>query len=441
MTHEQFILFNRKEGQTLTLAEYREAGGWMGIEKALREYSPADVKKIVLESGLRGHGGAGFPTGRKWGLLRDEASYPRYIVANTDEMEPGTFKDRNIISINPYTVIEGMTLAAYANSAQKGYYFVRPSYEEVAEVFEQALSAARESGFLGPKILGTDFSFDIAVHRSAGRYICGEAKGLIHALEGERPHPTIEGHLTDAGLWGQPTVVNNAETLAYVPHIVRNGAEWFKKLGRHDKAPGNKIYSISGRINRAGVYELPFGTPLQEIIEEHAGGMPAGYEYKACLPGGASTRYLTRKYFGVGMDFDSIEQLGPNFRFGTGAIMVFDHRTCLVAATLNLIQFFARESCGWCTPCREGLPYMEDLLWRIEGGEGKEEFIPLLREMCRHMSRAYCAFALGAATPVIGLLEEFIEEVHEHISQKKCPFENRDRENRTAKKNDYISVS
>jgi NADH-quinone oxidoreductase subunit F len=429
MAHESFILHNRKEDETLTLDEYRETGGYQGLEKALRKYSPQETKKMVLDSGLRGHGGAGFPTGRKWDFLKKDAPHPRYLVANTDEMEPGTFKDRTLLSINPHTVIEGMAVAAYANAAEKGYFFVRPSYEVIAEDFAMALEEARAAGFLGQKILGTDFSFDVVIHRSAGRYICGEAKGLIHALEGKRPHPNIEGHLTTTGLWGQPTIVNNAETLAYVPHIVRKGADWFKGLGRHEKAPGNKIYSISGRINRPGVVELPFGTPLGEIIDQHAGGMPSGYEYKACLPGGASTRYLPGKYYNVNMDFESIAQIGPDFRFGTGAIMVLDQKTCLVAATLNLIAFFARESCGWCTPCREGLPYIEELLRRIEAGEGKEEFIPLLRAMCNHMAKAYCAFAPGAAAPVIGLLEDFVDEVHEHISQKKCPFEHRARDN------------
>jgi NADH-quinone oxidoreductase subunit F len=429
MSPEQFILFNRVEDQTLTLDEYCGAGGYQGLEKALRQYSPSEVKKIVMDSGLRGQGGAGFPTGRKWSFLKDNAPYPRYIIANADEMEPGTFKDRVLLSINPHTVIEGMVIAAYANGAEKGYFFVRPSYQDITHKFEKALEEARGCGFLGQKILRTEFSFDITIHISAGRYICGEAKGLVRAVEGRRPHPNIEGHLTDAGLWGQPTVVNNAETLAYVPHILRNGADWFRKLGTHEKAPGHKIYSVSGRINHPGALELPFGTPLGEIIEEHAGGMPAGYEFKACLPGGASTRYLPRRYFGVPMDFYSVEQLGPDFLFGTGAIVVYDHQTCLVAATLNVMEFFARESCGWCTPCREGLPYMEDLLRCIENGEGKEGFIPILKEICWLMPKAYCAFAQGAAAPVIGLIEDFIDEVHEHISQKKCPFDHRVKDN------------
>jgi NADH-quinone oxidoreductase subunit F len=422
MAHQQILLQNRTPEQTITLQEYRYNGGYHDLSRILREHSPRDVREIVKDSGLRGHGGAGFPTGRKWGFIRDDAPLPRYLIGNTDEMEPGTFKDRVLVSVNPHTVIEGMIIASYAVSAQKGYLFIRPSYEIGAEIFEDALWAARDAGFLGKNILGTGHSFDILTHRSAGRYICGETKGLIHAIEGKRPHPNIEGHLTDAGLWGRPTIVDNAETLAYVPHIVRNGAEWFRSLGRHEHAPGNKIYSVSGRVNRPGVYELPFGTPLREIIEEHAGGMRPGTEYKTCLPGGASTRYLPKKFYDIPMDFDSFEKLGSGHHFGTGAIMVFDQRTCLVGITLNLIQFFARESCGWCTPCREGLPYVRDLLQRIETGEGREEFIPLLRNMCGHMSKAYCAFAPGAASSVLGLVEDFEDEIHEHISQHRCPF-------------------
>ena len=421
MASAQIILQNRSKEETISLEEYRRNGGYEGIQKALRDHTPNQVKDIVLDSGLRGHGGAGYPTGRKWKSLKDDAAHPRYIIANTDEMEPGTFKDRFLLCVNPHTVIEGMLIGAYAIGAQKGYFFVRPSYEKVSRVFESALKAAREAGLLGRRILGSELFFDILVHRSAGRYICGETKGLINALEGRRPHPNIEGHLTDAGLWGQPTVVNNAETLAYVPHILRNGADWFRGMGRHEKAPGHKIYCISGRVRRPGAYELPFGTPLAEIIE-HAGGMQPGCEYKTCLPGGASTRYVPKGYHEVSMDFDSIQEIGPGHRFGTGSIMVFDEKTCLVAVTLNLIQFFARESCGWCTPCREGLPYMRDLLARIERGEGKEEHISMLREMAAYLSYSYCAFAPGAAAPVQGLLEDFQDELREHIVQKGCPF-------------------
>ncbi len=417
------VLFDKyRPDHTLSLDEYRQMGGYKGLSAALREYSPAGIKQMVNDSGLQGRGGAGFPTARKWMFLKDDAPFPRYFVCNTDEMEPGTFKDRTLIHTNPHAVIEGMIIAAYAVSAGKGFFFVRPSYEQVTAVFARALDTARKAGFLGRNILGSGHSFDILVHRSGGRYICGEAKAQVHALEGKRPNPNIEGHLTSRGLWGQPTVINNAETLAYIPSIVRKGAQWFRELARNQQSSGLKIFCVSGRVYRPGAYELPMGIPLREIIEVHAGGMRAGYEFKTCLPGGASTRFIPKKFYEIPMDFASLKKLGSGHRLGTGAVVVFDHKTCLVDAVLNLIHFFARESCGWCTPCREGLPYVEDLLWRIENGEGREEFIPLLQEMSGHMDKAYCDFALGAVTPVRGLIEDFLDEVHEHISQKQCPF-------------------
>jgi NADH-quinone oxidoreductase subunit F len=418
----QLILPGRPPDQVVTLDEYRRMDGYQALTRVLKDYSPQEVTQAVRNSGLRGLGGAGFPTGRKWVFLRNDAPFPRYVIANTDEMEPGTYKDRFLTYVNPHSVIEGLIIAGYAASADRGFIFVRPAYESSAWRLEEALEEARRAGFLGRNILGSSYSLDLIVHRSAGRYICGEAKGLVHALEGKRPHPNIEGHLTSQGLWGRPTIINNAETLAFVPSILRNGAEWFRNLGKRPDAPGNKIYTVAGRVNNPGAFELPFGTTLREIIEEHAGGMQPGYEYKTCLPGGASTRFLPKKYYDLAMDFVSLEKLGHGHRFGTGAVMVFDHKTCLVGAALNLTRFFARESCGFCTPCREGLPYLRELLQRIEEGEGKEEYIPILHRMSEQMSYAYCAFAPGAAAPVHGLAEDFVEEIQEHISQKKCPF-------------------
>lgn len=408
--------------RTIGLAEYRRLGGYEALSQVLAHYSPQEVIQVVLDSGLRGLGGAGFPVGRKWSLVKPEAPFPRVIIANTDEMEPGTYKDRVLVFHNPHALIEGLLIAGYAVSAQKGIVFIRQAYESSTRVLEKALEEAREAGFWGKNILGSPYGLDLAVHRSAGRYICGEAKGMIHALEGKRPHPNIEGHLTSQGLWGQPTIINNTETLAYVPQILKNGAQWFRGLGRRPEAPGHKLYSLSGRVIHPGCFELPFGTPLSEIIEVHGNGLQSGYEYKTCLPGGASTRFLPKAQIDIAMDFDAFKTLGHGHRFGTGAVVVFDHKTCLVGATLNLIRFFARESCGFCTPCREGLPYIRDLLERIEAGEGQQEFIPLLNKISRHLFNAYCAFALGAATPVMSLVEDFVEEIQEHISQKKCPF-------------------
>ena len=417
------VLFkNRKPDRVATLDEYRESGGYKALEKYVGGgISPKEIIRLVGESGLLGRGGAGFPAGKKWAAVPDSGAFPRYLAANADEMEPGTFKDRVLLHADPHCIIEGMILSGYSFSASKAFFFVRPSYESSAAIFERELEIARQAGFLGNNILGTDFSFDVVVHRSGGRYICGEASALLNAIMGKRPNPVKPPpYPTEKGLWDKPTVVNNVETLANVPHILINGPEWFKGLAATPHGTGTKIYCISGKVNRPGAVELPIGTRLSEIIDEHCGGMAPGCEFKACLPGGASTRFLTKEHYDVPMDFDDLKAVGN--RLGTAAVMVFDQKTCLVGATLNLIEFFARESCGWCTPCREGLPYMRDLLWRIENGLGEEEFIPNLRRLCKEVWNSYCALAPGAAEPVISLLDFFEDEVREHISQKGCPF-------------------
>lgn len=414
---EQVLLLGRQPDRPLTFDEYRQQGGYEALAAALQR-KPEELRQVVVESGLRGRGGAGFPTGKKWSFIGQ--GHPRYLVPNTDEMEPGTFKDRVLVNVNPHLVLEGIILSAYAISAAKGIFFIRPSYELDAQLVEKELQVAREAGFIGEDILGSGFSFDLEVHRSAGRYICGEASAQVNAIMGLRAHPNKEAHMADKGLWGKPTIVNNVETLACVPHILRNGPEWFKGLARSASGAGTKLYCVSGRVCQPGVFELPIGTRLSEIIEEHAGGMCPGAEFKAVLPGGASTQFMPRQFYDVEMDFDPLKAVGH--RLGTGAIVVFDRNTCLVGAALNLIEYFARESCGFCTPCREGLPYIRDLLWRIEMGEGKEEFIPMLREMSNFMSLSYCAFAPGAASPVLGLLNYFEAEIREHLSQKKCPY-------------------
>jgi NADH-quinone oxidoreductase subunit F len=418
----ELVLFrNRKPRRPATLGEYRDSGGYRALAVVLEKGSRDQLKQLIADSGLRGRGGAGFPTGTKWSSVKEDAPFPRYAAANTDEMEPGTFKDRLLVYSDPHQLIEGLTIGGYAVRAKKGFVFIRPSYEEPAASLDRAVEDAREAGFLGKNILGSDFSFDIKVHRSAGRYICGESSAMLNATMGKRPYPRKgEFFETEKGLFDMPTLVNNAETLSCVPHIVRNGPEWFRGLAATEQGAGTKLYAVSGKVRNPGCFELPIGTRLSEIIEEHAGGMSPGSKFKACLPGGASTAFLPPKFYDVEMDFDPLKKVGQ--RLGTAAIMVFDQNTCLLGATVNLIEFFARESCGWCTPCREGLPYLLDVLRRIEEGEGREEFIPLLREMCGHMQHTYCALAPGAAEPVTGLLDHFEDEVREHISQRKCPF-------------------
>ncbi len=419
--YPQVLFQNRKPDRIATIEEYRQSGGYQALETALKKLSPKEIQKMVLDSGLRGRGGAGFPAGLKWRGVADNAPLPRYLVSNVDEMEPGTFKDRLMTHADPHMVIEGMILAAYAVSAEKGFLFVRPAYESTAVILEREIQIAKDAGYLGKNIFGSNFSFELVVHRSGGRYICGEGTAQINAIMGQRAHPRQPPpRSTEKGLWDQPTVLNNVETLVNIPHIIRNGPEWFRGLARTKTGDGTKLYAVSGKVKRPGCFELPMGTRLSEIVEEHAGGMLPGLRYKTCLPGGASTRYLPKELYDVEMDFDSMKKTGH--RLGTGCIIVFDENTCLVGATLNLIGFFVRESCGFCTPCREGLPFIRDLLWRIEQGQGEEEFIPMLRRMCEHMWKSYCAFAPGASMPVESLLTYFEGEVREHMSQKKCPF-------------------
>ena len=419
--YPQVLFQNRKPDRIATLEEYRHSGGYQALASVLEKFSNKDVQQVLLDAMLLGRGGAAFPTGRKLMTVADDAPFPRYIVCNADEMEPGTFKDRVLIHADPHQLIEGMIITGYAVLAEKGIIFIRPEYENAARILEREIEIARKAGYLGKNILGGDFSMDIIVHRSAGRYICGEVTALLNALMGKRANPMQPPpYPTDKGLWGLPTDLQNVETLACVPHIIRNGSAWFKNLALTTKGAGTKIYCVSGKVNRPGCYELPLGVRLSEIVDEHAGGMRTGSEFKDCLPGGASTGFLPKKYYEIQMDFESLRDVGN--RLGTGAIMVFDHNTCLVAATLNLIEFFARESCGWCTPCREGLPYIRDILGRIEKGEGREIFIPMLERMSNHLWNSYCAFAPGAMAPLESLLTHFEDEVRAHINQKSCPF-------------------
>ena len=419
--YPQVLLQNRKPDRIATLDEYRQSGGYRALKDVLKDYSHKDVQQAVIDSNLLGRGGAAFPTGMKLMSVADDADFPRYIICNADEMEPGTFKDRVLIHADPHMLIEGIIIAGYASLAEKGIIFIRPEYENAARILEREIQIARDEGYLGKNILGSDYSLEIVVHRSAGRYICGEVTAQLNALMGKRPNPMKPPpYPTEKGLWDRPTVLSNVETFACMPHIIRNGGQWFKDLAITKSGAGTKIYGISGKVNKPGCYELPLGVRLSEIIEDYAGGMTSGSVFKACLPGGASTGFLPRQHYDIEMDFDSLRNVGN--RLGTGAIMVFDQKTCLVGATVNLIEFFARESCGWCTPCREGLPYILDLLKRIESGKGEPAHLSMLEQMGKFLWNAYCAFAPGAVAPLESLLVHFRDEVQEHISQKKCPF-------------------
>ncbi|MDJ0816673.1 MAG: NADH-ubiquinone oxidoreductase-F iron-sulfur binding region domain-containing protein [Desulfobacterales bacterium] len=419
--YPQVLLQNRKPDRIATLDEYRQSGGYQALTDVLKDFSHKDVQEAIMDSNLLGRGGAAFPTAMKLMSVADDAGFPRYIICNADEMEPGTFKDRVLLHADPHMVIEGIIIAGYASQAAHGIIFIRPEYENAARILEREIELAKQEGYLGNHILGSNYSLELIVHRSAGRYICGEVTALMNALMGKRPNPMKPPpYPTEKGLWGKPTVLSNVETFACIPHIIRNGGQWFKDLAKTENGAGTKIFCISGKVNKPACYELPVGVRLSEIIESYAGGMTAGSEFKACLPGGASTGFLPREHYDIEMDFDALKSVGN--RLGTGAIMVFDHQTCLVAATVNLIEFFARESCGWCTPCREGLPYILDILKRIEAGDGEAEHIPMLEDLCKSLWNAYCAFAPGAVAPVESLLWHFKDEVEEHIEQKRCPF-------------------
>jgi len=404
-----------------TLADYESTGGYQGLRKAIAELQPKDVQQWVKDAGLRGRGGAGFGTGLKWSLVPlDNLSQTRYLVANADEMEPGTFKDRMLLEQDPHQLIEGMVIAAYAIQAQRAYIFLRGEYHLAKLRLEQALLEAKSKGYLGEHILNSEFSLEIVLHTGAGRYICGEETALLNALEGKRATPRAKPPFPlVSGLWGKPTVVNNVETLCNVPHILHYGVEWYQGLARGvDK--GTKLFAASGRVKHPGLWELPMGTPIREIIEQHAGGMRDGYTLRGFLPGGASTDFLLPEHLDTAMDYEAVAKAGS--RMGTGAIIVLDDQTCPVKMVLNLEQFFAQESCGWCTPCRDGLPWTVTLLKDIIAGKGCIEDLDTLAGLTRMLGpgNTFCALAPGAVEPLQSALKYFRADFERYIAMERA---------------------
>lgn len=408
----------------LDIQAFARVDGFQGLRKALKEMSPAEVTDEVKKSDLRGRGGAGFPTGQKWSFvpMGDDAPRPKYLVVNADEMEPGTFKDRLLLEGAPHQLIEGVIISAYAIQAEVGYIFLRWAYKEAERRMQKAIAEAYDAGYLGKNILGSGFDFELHLHVSAGRYMAGEETGLLNSLEGRRATPRAKPPFPQiSGLWGQPTIVNNVETLSNVPHIIRNGADWFKGLSRTSDG-GTKIYGASGRVKRPGLWELPLGVTLGEILIEHAGGMQDGYQFRGVLPGGASTDFLIEEHMDVMMDFDGPTKVGS--RLGTGTLIVLDDRNCPVGMLQSLEKFFAQESCGWCTPCREGLPWIARTLQAIEDGEGQLEDLDMLASHSKLLGpgHTFCALAPGAVEPLQSALKYFKEDFERHINEKDCPW-------------------
>jgi NADH-quinone oxidoreductase subunit F len=425
MTNERPLTENiYTDRDPLNLKEYEQKGGYAAIRKVMKGIAPKDLQKLVQDSKLSGRGGAGFNTGVKWSFvpMGNDAARPRYLVCNADEMEPGTFKDRLLLEGNPHQLLEGMILAAYAIQADIAYVFLRWAYKKAAELIKKSIAEAYEAGYLGKNILGSGWSLDMHLHTGVGRYMCGEETALLNALEGKRATPRAKPPFPQiSGLFGKPTIVNNVETLCCIPHIVNKGADWFQALSNGEDA-GTKMYGVSGKVNKPGAWELPMGTTMRELIEVHAGGMQNGYKFRGALPGGASTDFLTPEHLDIKMDFKSVAAAGS--RLGTGTMIVLDDATCPVGFVHNLQHFFAQESCGFCTPCREGLPWVEKILLSLEYGKGKSEDLELLEMHTQFLGpgNTFCALAPGAMEPLQSALKYFKDDFEKHIHEHRCPY-------------------
>jgi NADH-quinone oxidoreductase subunit F len=419
MTDEVCFRNNHLE-KSWTLAAYESQGGYEVLRKILNEKMlPADIIDALKLSSLRGRGGAGFPTGIKWSFMRRDVPGQKYIVCNSDEGEPGTCKDRDILRYNPHALIEGMIIAGYVIGATVGYNYIRGEFWEPFERFEAALEEARKAGWLGDNILGSGMDFQLHSHLGAGAYICGEETALLESIEGKKGQPRYKPPFPAAvGLYGQPTTINNTETLASVPMILREGGQWFLDLGK-PKNGGTKLFSVSGHVNRPGNYEISMGTPFSEVLAM-AGGVRDGHKLKAVIPGGSSAPVIPGDIMmDVTMDYDSIAAAGS--MLGSGAVIVMDETVCVVKALARLSEFYDEESCGQCTPCREGTGWMSRIMHRIENGHGRQEDLDILDNVAANIcGSTICALGEAAAWPVQGFLKHFREEFQYHIDHKKC---------------------
>ncbi len=407
------------EPQSWTLETYERTEGYQALRKALA-MAPDAVIALVKDSGLRGRGGAGFPTGTKWGFIPQGDGRPHYLVVNADEGEPGTCKDTPLMMADPHELLEGIVIASYAVRCNHAFIYLRGELVHAGRRLENAIREAYAAGYLGRNILDSGFDLELTLHRGAGAYICGEETALLDSLEGFRGQPRLRPPFPAvAGLYGSPTVINNVETIASVPHIVAGGVAWWRSMGT-EKSPGPKIFSLSGHVHRPGQYEMPLGTTLRELLEV-GGGVRDGHHLKAWTPGGSSTPLLTAEHLDAPMDFEGMIEVGS--LLGTTAIMVMDETVCMVRTALRLTQFYAHESCGKCTPCREGTYWMTQILQRLEAGTGGEEDLATLLDTCDNIfGRSFCALGDGATSPIVSSIQYFRDEYVAHYTSGRCPF-------------------
>lgn len=417
-TFEPILLKNMQQpGYSGSLAEYERAGGYQALKKVLAGVPPDEVIDLVKKSGLRGRGGAGFPTGVKWAFIPKDHPGPKYLCCNADESEPGTFKDRQLMERDPHQVLEGMAIACYAIGAQTAYIYIRGEFRLGAKILERAIAEAREAGHLGSDVYGSGVAIQIYVHAGAGAYICGEETALLESLEGKRGKPRTKPPFPAThGLYQKPTVVNNVETLANVPHIVTRGSDWFAAIGAPPKSTGARIFCLSGHVRRPGNYELPVNATFRDLIYERGGGMRSDKPLKAFIPGGASAPFLTPDHVDVHMDFESVALAGS--MSGSGGVTVMEEGTSMVWAALRLMEFFYHESCGKCTPCREGSSWIVQILQRIQNKQGRPEDLRTLTDVCKNIGgRTVCAFGDAEIAPVLSTLKYWRHEYEALIDE------------------------
>jgi NADH-quinone oxidoreductase subunit F len=421
---EKLLLRNIDVPDSHMLAIYQSRGGYAAWRKVVQSMKPAQLIEEVKASGLRGRGGAGFPTGMKWSFVPRESPKPKYLVCNADESEPGTFKDRLLIEKDPHAIIEGTLIAAFAIQSATAFIYIRGEMAFGTKQLERAVEEAYRAGYIGKNILGAGYDLDVIVHRGAGAYICGEETALLSSLEGGRGWPKVKPPFPAThGLFGCPTVVNNVETLAALPWIIERGAAAYAAIGT-EKSKGTKLFSVSGHIARPGVYELEMGYPFKKFLEEDCGGVAGGKKLKGVIPGGGSMPVLRPDELeGVNLDYESVQAAGS--LLGSGGVIVMDETTCMVRAAWNIARFFAHESCGQCSPCREGCHWMEKIFHRIEQGEGQKGDLDLILNVSSNiMGNTICPFGDAAAMPAAAFIRKFREEFEAHIAQKRCTVRN-----------------